>query len=248
MTPEDRALARDLLIQNRLTIEQVTELQKECDATGRGFRDVALAKGLLKPEKAAPAPAPAPPRPTGPRQSLGESGPIPPLFQRLLVATLGLLVLLIIIGILQYNKRSARDQQLAEESIRAMADADRRAKDVRIAYEREQLQKQEKEFLAALAKARDLMKAAEERVKTAPGDPQLYLQLVEATNQFTVYLAGRDTDAAVYVERSRAYELRRDFERALKDVDRAIQLDKELAPKLDPRLNELRLQVARPKK
>jgi hypothetical protein len=42
--------------------------------------------------------------------------------------------------------------------------------------------------------------------------------------------------------------LRRDYERALADLDRAIELKRDLAPGLDRKLQELRLQVARPKR
>jgi hypothetical protein len=92
------------------------------------------------------------------------------------------------------------------------------------------------------------MAFVEERVRRAPGEPQLHPQLVEATIAFNGYLDSHPQDAPVLVERSRAYELRRDFERALADLDRAIELEKDLAAKLDGKLQELRLQVARPKR
>src|SRR5205085_2784572 len=108
-------------------------------------------------------------------------------------------------------------------------------------------EKRQTEANDALAKARTLMKSCEDRFRQEPSDPQLYLRLVEATRHFNRWLEDNPEDAAVYVERSRAYELRRDFERALSDMDRAIALRKDLALNLDAKLQELRLQVARPK-
>jgi hypothetical protein len=245
MTPQDRALARDLLLQNRLTIEQVTDIQRECEASGRGFAQVAAERGWLPPaEPARTTPSSGP----GPAPSLRSASSTSPLFQRLLVVTLGLLAVLVAVGLLELRRRNERDRELAQETLRAMTDADRRAAEVRLAYERDSLKRQEAEFQAALKKARDLMARAEERTKVDPSDPQIHLGVVEATVQFNTYLAGHETDAGVLLERSRAYELRRDFERAIRDVDRAIELKKELAPVVDARLQELRLQLARPKK
>lgn len=248
MTPEDRALARDLLLKNALTIEQVTELQQECDRTGRSFSQVAAARGLLKPAPAAAPPAPAPPPPPMPAPAVIRSPEDARLFQRLMIGTISFLLLLIVVSVLRYAKRQERDRQLAEESVRSDVEADQRAKAVAIEYSRAQLARKEQESRAALDRARGLMKLAEDRLKTDPSDPQIHLQVVEATVQFNGYLAAKDGDAEVLLERSRAYEIRRDFERAIADVDRAIELKKELAPAVDARLQQLRLQLARPKK
>lgn len=235
MTPQDRTLAREALLRKKLSIEQVTELQKECETSRASFAQAAVRRGLLSAEDV--------------DSILGATAPpAPPLFSRLLIATLVILVLLVAAGLLQLASRNARDQRLAEESLKSLAESERLAREAGEAYQRRQLADRDAEARKALASARGIMKFVEERLRDAPAEPQLNLQLVEATGLFNTYLEFRRDDAEVLVERARAYELRRDFERALADLDRAIELRKELGPKLDARLQELRLNVARPKK
>ena len=235
MTPDDRSLAREALLHKKLSIDQVTAIQKDCEASGSSFAQAALRRGLLAQEDV--------------DTLLGASAPpAPAIFSRLLVATLAILVLLVVAGIVRLVRWYEKDRELAELSIRSNAAAERQAQEARRAWEREQLQKAESESKATLEKARGLMKFAEERLREAPGEPQLNLQLVEATGLFNSYLNAHPDDADILVERSRTYELRRALERALADLDRAIELRKDLAPKLDGKLQELRLQVARPKK
>src|SRR5439155_17538055 len=113
------------------------------------------------------------------------------------------------------------DNWLAEESIEARARADQQAREAGIAYQRSRIANREADAQKSLQKARDLMKFAEERIREAPAEPQLHSHLVDATIGFNTYLQEHPDDAPVLVERSRAYELRRDFERALADLDRA---------------------------
>ena len=235
MTPQDRTLAREALVQKKLTIEQVTELQKECERSRSSIADAAVRRGLLTPDDVAALLGAAAP-------------PTPVLFSRLLIATLVILVLLTVTGFVQLARRYARDRRLAEESMRSLAETERLAKEAGLAYQRKQLADREADAAKALGQARAIMKFVEERLRDAPAEPQLNLQLVEATGLFNAALQTRPDVAEILVERARAYELRRDFERALADLDRAIELRKELASKLDPKLQELRLQVARPKK
>ena len=235
MTPDDRTLAREALIRNRLTIEQVTELQKECEGAGHSFAQAALARNLLTPEEVASILGirPAPPS---------------PFFNGLLVATLVVLGLIVVVSVLHRIRQNRSDRRLAEESVEARARAEQQAREAGVAYLRSRVASRELEAQAALEKARGTMKFAEERLREAPAEPQLHSHLVEATIGFNTFLQEHPDDAAVLVERSRAYELRHDFERALADLDRAIEVQKDLAPKLDARVQALRLQVARPKK
>jgi hypothetical protein len=241
MTPDDRTLAREAIIRRRLTIEQVTELQKECESTGRSFGQAAIARKLLGPEEVASilgagaGPAGGPP-------------PAPAVFHGLLLGTLGILGLLLIVSVLHLIQRHEKDRRLAEESIIEHAKAEQQARDAGLAYQRSRVANREVDARKSLEEARRIMSFSEERLREAPAEPQLHPQLVQATIAFNGYLEVHPDDAAVLVERSRAYELRRDFERALADLDRAIEVQKDLAPKLDPKLQELRLQVARPKK
>ena len=216
----------------------MTELQKECDSSGRSFAEAAVARKLLAPEEIVAllrVEAPELPRPAR----------TAPAFQWLLVATLAVLGVLVILGVLIAVRRSERDTRLAEESIVERARAERRARDAAIDYQRSRLASREADARAALEKARATMKFAEERIREAPGEPQLHPHLVEATIGFNTWIQEHPDDAAALLERSRAYELRRDFERALADIDRAVELRKDLAPQVDAKLQELRLQVAR---
>lgn len=235
MTPDDRTLAREALIRNQLTIEQVTELQKACEASGRSFAHTAIERSLLSPDEVASILGP-PPAPTS------------PVFHGLLVATLVVLVLIVVVAVLHQLRRVRTDNRLAEESIEARTRAEQQAREAAIAYQRSRIANRELDAQRALEKARGVMKFAEERIREAPAEPQLHSHLVEATIGFNTFLQEHPDDAAVLVERSRAYELRRDFERSLADLDRAIEIQKDLAPKLDVKVQELRLQVARPKK
>jgi len=235
MTPQDRTLAREALVQKKLTIDQVTELQKECESSRASLADAAVRRGLLTPDDVA--------------SLLGVAAPpAPALFSRLLVATLVILVLVTLTGFAQLASRNARDRRLAEESMRSRAETERLAREAGLAYQRKQLADRETDAGKSLEQARTIMRFVEERLRDAPAEPQLHLQLVEATGLFNAALQIRENDPAILVERARAYELRRDFERALADLDRAIELKKELAPGLDAKLNTLRLQVSRPKK
>jgi len=65
MNPEDKRLAREALVRNKLTVDQVSEIQTECDATARSFTEVAIGRGWLrladvKALTASPAPVKAP--------------------------------------------------------------------------------------------------------------------------------------------------------------------------------------------
>ncbi|HXX94404.1 MAG TPA: hypothetical protein VEN81_12280 [Planctomycetota bacterium] len=241
MSPEDRTLAREALIRRRMTIEQVTELQRESESTGRTFGQLALARRLLSPEEIASylgAPSPA----------AAAAAPAPRAFHGLLAGTLAILGLLLVISAFHMIQKSEQDRRLAEESTIERAKAEQQARDAALAYQRSRIANRDVEAAEALKKARSIMTFAEERLREAPGEPQLHPQLVEATIGFNGYLEVFPEDATVHVERSRAYELRRDYERALADLDRAIELKRDLAPGLDRKLQELRLQVARPKR
>lgn len=227
MNPQDRVLAREALLRQRLTIEQVTELSRECETTGRSFADAAVAKGYLTPELAT--------------ELLGtKPAPVPPAYPRLLMGTMAILIVLVVVGLIHLARQHQADLRQADETIRSNAEAERQAAEVRPARQRELLERKKNE----LEKARAIMKEAEEARTPVSGDPQLYVRLVEATQRFTRWLEENPEDVPVLVERARAYELRQDFDRAMADIEKAIALRKDLAPALNDRLHELQLQSA----
>lgn len=235
MNPQDRVLAREALVRQKLTIEQVTDLSRECEKSGRSFADAAVARGFLDPELVG--------------EILGaKPAPVPPAYPRLLIATMAILVILVIVGLVHLARQHQEELRHADETMRSNAEAERQAADVIVTRQRELLEKKKAEIDAAVARARATMKDAEAARPPASSDPRMYVRLVEATQGFSRWLEEHPEDAPVLVERARAYELRQDFERALQDIDKAIALRKDLAPALDARLQELRLEAAKPRK
>src|ERR1043166_8196954 len=190
MSPQDRTLAREALLKQKLTIEQVTDLSKKADETGRSFAELAVALGLLSQEDVSALLGAGPP-------------PIQALFPRLLIATLGILVALVIVGLLHLARQHRKDVELADESMRSRAEAERQAREVSVDRQRELLEKRRAEANEAIEKARAIMKSAEARPKESVSDPQLYVQLVEATKGFSRWLEDHPDDASVLIERSR---------------------------------------------
>jgi tetratricopeptide (TPR) repeat protein len=228
MTPADRKLARDLLSRNRLTLEQVTSLKEECDRTGRPFAALAAERGLIRAEETPAAPRPA------------------RLFLGLLVASLAIFAGLLAWSVGQIRAGGRREQSLADESARSMAEADRMYERVRRDYARKVLAEREVQANTSLEKARADMAFAEERLREAPAPPDLDFRLVEATLAFNRYLEIHPEDAAVLAQRARAHELRGHLVRAVEDLERALELRPDLEASLGLKLADLRDRLQRP--
>jgi tetratricopeptide (TPR) repeat protein len=231
MTPEDRRLAREALESGRLTIEQMTALREVCERTGRPLVDVAREQGL-----ALEAPRP----PVHASKPAGRPGPaLPPrLFLGLLAACLVLLLAMLWGSVKELLHGSKRDEELAAESLRLMAEAERMRAQVQRDYERNRLALREQESALALNLARKALAAAEARA-AAPRKEKEQL-LMDAVFGFNTYLELHAEEAGIYLERARAHQLRGNPERAIADLEKALSLDRNLEPAVAPRLAELR--------
>jgi hypothetical protein len=143
-------------------------------------------------------------------------------------------------GVLDHRAQSRQEQDLALESARARADADREAQKVVKDYERRAAASKFENARAALAKARAAGERARTLFQTAPGDPALVSKLDEAYGAYTRYLSIVSSDADVLVERAGIHELRRNDDLALKDLELAVRLKPSLEPAVRDRLARLR--------
>jgi tetratricopeptide (TPR) repeat protein len=249
LSPEDRQIAREALARKKLTIDQVGELQKECEATGKPFAQAAIGRGFLRLSDirdlqalpAAPAPVPEPPAPPSP--SPAPAGrPIPPaLYPVLIGAVLVLLVPLTVSSIRQLYQRRQDDPRTAAETMANLADAERKARETRIEYDQRRVAEREARARASLEKARSLMKRVTDLRSQGKGEAEIYTPLLEAAIAFGAYLEIHPEDADALVERADAHALARLYERAVQDLERAISIRKELEPSLRDRLTMLRL-------
>ena len=74
---------------------------------------------------------------------------------------------------------------------------------------------------------------------------QVALALNEAFIGYNMYLKEIPDDAAVRIERARTHQMRRNYDLAIADLERAIQLQPTLAASLRERIAQLRLFLAR---
>jgi len=228
MTPADRDLARQAILRGRLTIDQVTALRDDCDRTGRPLADLALERGWLVPADLPflrESPAHARKRPA---------------FEILLVLSFLVLLGLLAISFQRLLGRSRQEDRQALESLQKMAEGDRLHEQTRYDYGRKLVEQREEVARASLAKARSALRSAEEKARSAPDDPHVYLRLVEAVRGFNAWLDLHPEDAAVFPERARAWELQGNLERALADLERAVWLRKDLEPAVKSRIEDLR--------
>jgi tetratricopeptide (TPR) repeat protein len=135
-------------------------------------------------------------------------------------------------------ERSRRDREQAGVAARLAAEADRQARLARLDYERKIVDEREGRARKALEKARAALRRAE--APAPPGERTFDDPLVEATMHYNVYLDVHPDDAAGLVERSRVHALRRTYQRAVDDLERAIALDRSLEPKVRENLEMLR--------
>jgi tetratricopeptide (TPR) repeat protein len=233
VTPEDRVAARRALEERKLSIEQVEAILASCAKSGRSFEGEAALRGWLgRPD--------APPRPEGSARPAEPRRALPAWF---FPALLGLAFLifsgLLLASLSSLRERSQRDEELQEETARSRVEAERLSRLARADYERKSLEERHRQAAEALGQARLALAQAEARAPV-PGDPERRRLLVEATLGFTKYLDDRPDDPQARIDRSRAYELRGNFDKAVEDLEFALALRKDLEPAHRDRLAQLR--------
>lgn len=231
MNEQDKAYAREALEKKLLTIEQVEAVRAEVDRSGRAFRDVA-AERYAKPKN----PPPASPRP---------KTKMPPVYLGLLAASFVIFAGLLIASVVKLRERSAKDDDLAIETEKAHTEADRRAGEASRGYKRAVISTNEAEARKELAKAREAMGRVDALLKTSGPPDQLILALNQAFVGYNMYLKEIPDDAPVRIERARTHELRKNYDLAIADLERAIQIDPTLSLTLKDRIAQLKLFVAR---
>ena len=252
MNEQDKAFARTALEEKALTIEQVQEIRAEVDRSGRSFEDCARARGYLRPATAVPStPPPAPPRPapvlarapvSAPAPAVKK--PIPTLYVVLLGCTL-LIVLGVPVTILRLVERSRKDDDLALETERSRVEAERQASDASRNYKRAVVSGNEAVAREHLLKARDAMGRVEKMLLSGRLPPELPAALNEAFVGYNMYLKEIPDDVEVRIERARTHELRRNYDLAVADLERVVDLRRDLEPTLRERITKLRALVAR---
>jgi tetratricopeptide (TPR) repeat protein len=256
MNDQDKALARRALETKQLTIEQVEEIRTEVDRTGRSFEEVVRSRGLLAaPKPAAPVPPVAPrvvplsPPHLGPLweaiRNRNSGSRIPPLYSALLTASLLIFAVLLLLTVTRMRENSSKDQDLAVEQSKNVAEAERRSAEALRGYQRSIIEAREAHARQALAKAREAMARADERLKTAASSPEIRLALNEAFVGYNTYLEELPDDADVRLERARTHQLRRNYDLAIADLERVIELKPESAKTCQDRIAQLRLLLAR---
>jgi hypothetical protein len=248
MNEQDKAAARKALESHRLSIEQVQEIRQEVERSGRSFMDIAVERGLLKREPPPPAPsaAPPPPRPPAaapaplPAAPAPPRKPIPTPYVILLGCTL-LIVLGVPVSVMRLFEHSKRDDELALETERSRAEADRHAGDASRGYKRAVISGNEALAREHLNKARAAMAWAEKLGDT----PERRQALNEAFVGYNMYLQEMPDDVEVRIERAGTHQARRNYDLAIADLDRVIQLRPDLEPSLKERIAQLRLFLAR---
>lgn len=237
MNDADKAFARKALEAKLLTIEQVELIRAEVAQSGKSFEELAPKHGYRKPAPApapaaAPVIAPAAPSPK-PKQR------IPLLYEILIVVTL-LIIVGVPVSIWRLITSSKKDVELALETERSNVDADRKAGEARAGYQRQLVEVRETRAKDALQRARAAMARA-----TNPSSPDYMQALNEAFVGYNTYLDVLPDDADVRVERSRTHELRRNYDLAIADLERVIQLKPDTAKVHQDKIAQLRLFLAR---
>jgi tetratricopeptide (TPR) repeat protein len=216
MNEHDKAFARRMLKEKRLSIDQVELIKAEVDRGGRPFRDVAIGRGLLSGADFAPKP----------KEPMGY------VYIFLLASSALIFGALLILTMHRAQERSKHDEELAIETSKSMTEAERKAVEARIGYQRSIVDNREGRAKEALAKARAAM-------ARTPQD------LNEAFVGYNTYLDVLPDDADVRLERAKVHELRRNYDLAITDLERAAALKPTQAPALKDRVAQLRLLLAR---
>ncbi len=225
MNAGDRRLAREALLRGRLTIEQITGLRREAEATGRPLARIAVERGLLAVSEAAPYLGPA--RPSA-------------LYPALLALSLAIFTGLLVATLLILGQRSRRDGERALESMESRAEAERLRRVVIQERQRALALRWEEDARAGLERARKVLRSAEE---LGPANAEAGRWALQALPAFDAWLDLHPDDAEALVARGRTHEISGGDERALRDLQRALELQPELEPRLRDRIAALRLRL-----
>ncbi|HEV3029828.1 MAG TPA: hypothetical protein VG457_19770 [Planctomycetota bacterium] len=244
MNDQDKALARRMLEEKRLTIEEVEEIRAEVDRSGRPFQEVAASRARPGSSKPASRPAPPPPAPVLPPPASRETR-FPALYPALLTASFVIFSILLILSLNKLKENSSKDQDLAVEQSKVITEAERKAAEARQGYQRSIIETREARAKEALAKAREAMARVDQRMKAVAASPEITLALNEAFVGYNTYLDVLPDDADVRIERARTHQLRRNYDLAITDLERAAQLQPERAQALQDQVSQLRLLLAR---
>ncbi len=247
MNPEDKEFARRMLESKRLTIEQVEEIRAEAGRTGRSFRELAEARSPAPPARASGwvSLSETPLTPRGliwkALAELKNGTRFPPLYAALLGASFLIFAGLLIATVVKLRERSAKDDDLALETERSRAETERLSSEARRGYERTVVSSRETAAKEQLQKARAAMKIVEDKLRAGPPDSAVALLLDEAFVGYNMYLDVLPDDVDVRLERARTHELRRNYDKAIVDLERVIDLRRDLAPGLQDKVIQLRL-------
>src|SRR5262245_60396178 len=180
MNEQDKAFAREALEKKHLTIEQVEQIRAEVDRTGRSFRDVAVARGLIQGPKPAPRAA---------WNEFLRALRLSPLYLGLLAASFLIFAGLLAASLFKLQERSRRDEELVLEKAESNRDADRKSAEARRGYTLGVLTEREGQARENLAKARAAMTRVESILQGGTLPPELTLHLNDAFVGFNMYLS-----------------------------------------------------------
>jgi hypothetical protein len=229
MREQDKVLARWALQRKRLSIEQVEQIRAEGERSGRSFKDVALGRGLLSADDFKPPP---------PKR-------IPPVYFVLLVCSLVIFGSLLFATLYNLKERSRKDEDRALETERSNLEAHRKGAEAGRGYQRSLVSAKESAAREHLAKARTAMARVDQILREGGFPNEIGLRLNEAFVGYNMYLAEMTQDSAVFVERARTHELRRNFDLAIADLEYAARLQPELEPAVRDKVVQLRLLLPR---
>jgi hypothetical protein len=155
MNDQEKAYLRRALDEKLLTIEQVDELRKEIQRTGRPLMEL-VSSGMRMGLLASPPDPSPPPRPAAPVDALPQSkaAKIPPLYAGLLAASCLIFSGLLIATVIKMRENTAKDQELAVEQSKNMTETDRKAAEALLGYKRSVIEAREAKAKQSLAKAR----------------------------------------------------------------------------------------------
>jgi tetratricopeptide (TPR) repeat protein len=226
MTDQDKAIARWALRRKRLSIDQVEQIRSECDRSGRSFQDIAVGRGLLAAEDF-------------------QKPKTPPFYFVLIACSLLIFIGLLVATLVAKDRVTKLTADEALEIGRQAKESDRSAADASRGYKRAVVHTNEAAAREQLAKAREAMSRVDALSQGGSPPPQALAALDEAFVAYNAYLKELPEDAEARVERSRTHQLRRNYDLAVADLEQAIAIRPDLAPTLKPRIDQLRLFIAR---
>src|SRR5436853_1052222 len=213
MNDQEKAYLRRALEEKLLTIEQVDELRKEIDRTGRPLMEVVSSGTRMGLLSTPPTPAP-PPRPSAPIDvpKPAKAAKIPPLYAALLAASCLIFSGLLIATVVKMRENTAKDRELGIEQSKNMTETERLSAEARVGYQRSIIEARESKARQSLAKAREAMARVGDRPSS---NPEVVLALNEAFVGYNGYLDVLPNDADVRIERARTHQMRRNYDLAI---------------------------------